>query len=343
MNSNSLADKGYNGTERVQDNLAPDAVPHSDDAEKGILSSIIQDPAIIPKVRGKIDSAAFYNPVHGIIFEKAGEYHALEAGNGFDLITFTQYLRDQGVLDSVGGHSYVTSLFTFVPTADNVAYYIDIVGDQKRLRDGKQIGVQLANGNIDATSAAEQLQKINAPRADNLTIRTSKEILALPRNEHSCLMGDRLLAFAQSLVIAGVGGIGKTRLMFQLFVAFIIGRSWCGIETHGRGLRCLFLQTENSTLRLQDDLSRLRDFAGNDWPLVEDNLLIHTIETDSDALISLDDPESARRVQAVIRRYNPDIVGIDPLRDFAIGDLNSDMDMSQTLRELGRIWSRWQP
>lgn len=316
--------------------------PHSIEAEQGVLGSMLISPAdAIAACIEKITSGHFYDPRHRMIFEVVIELY--KSGEAIDLITVTQALRDRNLLAAVGGASYVTSLFTFVPTAANVAYYVDIVGDQKRLRDGMQIGAQLANGKIDTTSAAEKLQRIEGLRADSFTIRDAGEILAQPRNEHSCLLGDRLLALAQSLVIAGVGGIGKTRLLLQLLVAVIIGRPWCGIETHGRGMRCLFLQTENSTVRLQDDLMRLREWAGEDWSRAKENLLIHTIETDSDALIAMADPESANRLQAVIRRYNPDIVGIDPLRDFAIGDLNSDADMAQTLRGLGRIYRAGNP
>jgi replicative DNA helicase len=55
-------------------------------------------------------------------------------GQGIDLITFTQVLRDRNLLETVGGASAVTSLFTFVPTAANVTYYLEIVRDKYILR-----------------------------------------------------------------------------------------------------------------------------------------------------------------------------------------------------------------
>ena len=56
------------------------------------------------------------------------------AGQAIDLITFTQTLRDQNVLETIGGASFVTSLFTFVPTAANIDYYLEIVRDKYVLR-----------------------------------------------------------------------------------------------------------------------------------------------------------------------------------------------------------------
>jgi hypothetical protein len=88
---------------------------------------------------------------------------------------------------------------------------------------------------------------------------------------------------------------------------------------------------------LQRDLDALKKWAGKLWNLVEESLLIHTLETDNDSLLHLSAPENVRRLEATIRKFSPAIVSFDPLRDFAIGDLNSDSDMAITLRELGRI------
>jgi replicative DNA helicase len=44
-------------------------------------------------------------------------------------------LRDRNVLETVGGAAFITSLFTFVPTAANVTYYLEIVRDKYILRE----------------------------------------------------------------------------------------------------------------------------------------------------------------------------------------------------------------
>ena len=66
----------------------------------------------------KINENYFYVPAHQTIYTVLVELW--NAGQGIDLITFTQVLRDRNVLDTVGGAAFVTSLFTFVPTAANV-------------------------------------------------------------------------------------------------------------------------------------------------------------------------------------------------------------------------------
>jgi replicative DNA helicase len=87
----------------------------------------------IAEVVEKINEQYFYIPAHQTIYNVLVDLW--NAGAGIDLITFTQVLRDRNFLDAVGGPAFVTSLFTFVPTAANVAYYLAIVRDKYILRE----------------------------------------------------------------------------------------------------------------------------------------------------------------------------------------------------------------
>ncbi len=80
----------------------------------------------------KITGDYFYVPAHQTIYDVLVDLW--NAGQAIDLITFTQVLRDRNLLEGVGGPAFVTSLFTFVPTAANVGYYLDIVRDKYILR-----------------------------------------------------------------------------------------------------------------------------------------------------------------------------------------------------------------
>jgi replicative DNA helicase len=87
----------------------------------------------IAEVVEKINEQYFYIPAHQTIYNVLVDLW--NAGAGIDLITFTQVLRDRNFLDAVGGPAFVTSLFTFVPTAANVGYYLAIVRDKYILRE----------------------------------------------------------------------------------------------------------------------------------------------------------------------------------------------------------------
>ena len=108
-------------------------LPHSVEAEQGVLGSMLISPRdTIAECVEKINEEYFYVPAHQTIYTVLVELW--NAGQAIDLITFTQVLRDRNLLESVGGAAFVTSLFTFVPTAANVQYYIDIVRDKYILR-----------------------------------------------------------------------------------------------------------------------------------------------------------------------------------------------------------------
>jgi replicative DNA helicase len=108
--------------------------PHSVEAEQGVLGSMLISPReTIAECVEKITEDYFYVPAHQTIYNVLVDLW--NAGQAIDLITFTQVLRDRHLLDGVGGAAFVTSLFTFVPTAANVGYYLDIVRDKYILRE----------------------------------------------------------------------------------------------------------------------------------------------------------------------------------------------------------------
>lgn len=108
-------------------------LPHSVEAEQGVLGSMLISPReIIAECVEKINEQYFYVPAHQTVYVVLVELW--NAGQGIDLITFTQVLRDRNVLETVGGAAFITSLFTFVPTAANVTYYLEIVRDKYILR-----------------------------------------------------------------------------------------------------------------------------------------------------------------------------------------------------------------
>src|SRR5690349_11290749 len=103
--------------------------PHSAEAEQGVLGSMLISPRdTIAECVSKITPDYFYVPAHQIIYESLVELWNAE--QAIDLITFTQHLRDRNLLETLGGAAFVTSLFTFVPTAANVNYYLEIVRDK---------------------------------------------------------------------------------------------------------------------------------------------------------------------------------------------------------------------
>jgi replicative DNA helicase len=107
-------------------------LPHSVEAEQGVLGSMLISRDAVADAVSQINEQYFYSSAHQTIYSALVDLW--NAGKDVDLITFTQVLRDKNLLDAVGGAAFVTSLFTFVPTAANVGYYLEIVRDKYILR-----------------------------------------------------------------------------------------------------------------------------------------------------------------------------------------------------------------
>jgi replicative DNA helicase len=109
------------------------ALPFSDEAEKGVLSSLLQDPnERLGESRITLAAAAFYHEANRTIYEKLLEFH--DKNLPIDPVMVTNVLRDQNLLDRVGGPAAITELFTFVPSPAHYQHYKKIVLDKFMLR-----------------------------------------------------------------------------------------------------------------------------------------------------------------------------------------------------------------
>lgn len=175
------------------------------------------------------------------------------------------------------------------------------------------------------------------------TVRRPDEILGMEFDSSDRILGDYIMAKGQPVTILGAGGTGKSRLALQLAASIATGREFIGFETRGQGMKWLILQTENSNRRLKQDLGSLKSWTGKDWPAVAENLLIHTLETDEDGIASLADFDNQATIEALIAEHLPDVIVIDPLGDFGMGDLSKDEDMRNTVRAISRICKKGNP
>lgn len=132
-----ITEPSPNGQRPKTDELlrkASELLPQSPDAEKGLLSSLLNAPVETGGlcVHKNVGKDHFFIPAHAIMFEVL---MALWGSNQrIDFIILTQLLRDQGRLEQCGGAAYVTELFTFLPTAANAAYYIEILEEKLQAR-----------------------------------------------------------------------------------------------------------------------------------------------------------------------------------------------------------------
>ena len=110
-------------------------LPASPEAEQGVLSSILLSPREVGGLCAEksIRPENFHIPAHATIYEVLLEMW--DKNVPIDVIILTQTLRDRGLLDAVGGPAFVVGLFTYLPTAANAAYYVEIVQEKYTLRE----------------------------------------------------------------------------------------------------------------------------------------------------------------------------------------------------------------
>jgi replicative DNA helicase len=105
--------------------------PQNTDAEASLLGAILIDTDAVVKIADIITADDFYDQRHARIYEATSTLY--ERHSPIDVLTLSDQLKSNGLLDMVGGAAYLTELTNYVPTAAHVEQYAEIVA-QKALR-----------------------------------------------------------------------------------------------------------------------------------------------------------------------------------------------------------------
>ena len=107
--------------------------PQNIEAEKSLLGCLIIDKNAIVKVVDYLEPGDFYKKTHQQIYEAICDL--FERGEGVDLLAISNRLKEKGLLEEIGGNSYLTELANSVPNALHVLNYAKIVQRKRILRD----------------------------------------------------------------------------------------------------------------------------------------------------------------------------------------------------------------
>lgn len=102
--------------------------PQNTEAEASLLGAILIDSDAIVKIADVVATDDFYDDRHGHIYTAIKSLY--DKHSPIDVLTLANELRNTGMLDTVGGASYLTELTNFVPTAAHVTQYADIVAEK---------------------------------------------------------------------------------------------------------------------------------------------------------------------------------------------------------------------
>ena len=106
--------------------------PQNVEAEKALLGAILLKPDALHDVSVTVFPESFYADKHRNIFDAISKIFS--KGDPIDLVSVVTKLKDMGVIDRVGGASYITELIEMVPAAGNAMYYAEQVLNKSTLR-----------------------------------------------------------------------------------------------------------------------------------------------------------------------------------------------------------------
>lgn len=107
--------------------------PHSIEAEQSVLGSMLIAPESWDKVAEVIIAEDFYNRAHQTIF--AAILDVLKHNQPVDLITTSEQLEKNSLLDEIGGFAYLAELAKNTPSAANVVAYAQIIKERAITRE----------------------------------------------------------------------------------------------------------------------------------------------------------------------------------------------------------------
>jgi replicative DNA helicase len=127
--------------------------PQNIEAEQSLLGGLLIDAEAINKVADIVGPADFYRDVHGKIYEIIlGLYERNEA---IDIITASSLARDRGILEGIGGVTYLNTLVDLMPSAANIAQYAKMIKEKALLRRLMNVATEIIEKGFEADTNVE--------------------------------------------------------------------------------------------------------------------------------------------------------------------------------------------
>jgi len=334
--------------------------PQNIEAEKSVLGSMLIDEGAIGLAVEVLDEMWFYDDAHRKIYKAVVDLY--QSRKNVDLITLSNKLKSDGLLDQVGGATYLSHIIELVPTSANVEYYAQIVKEKGVLRKLIKNATSIisdsyeSNGNVE--EAVDNAERLIFEVADLKQSQKSVHIKDLVKDGIETL--DRLyqrkehitgiptgftkldnmtsgLQKSDLIIIAGRPSMGKSALAISIAESV-------GIE-HKSGVALFSLEMSKEQLvqrmlcsRARVDAHKVRSgfLSPSDWPkltaaagkLSESKIFID----DTPAISALELRAKARRLKA---NNEIDLIILDYLQ-LMRGNAKSD-SRQQEISDISRL------
>lgn len=129
--------------------------PQNLEAEEAVLGSMLIEEEAIPQAIELLTPENFYKDAHKKIFQCM--CYLFDENKAIDLVTLTERLYKEGLMDAVGGPSVIASLTNAVPTSANILHYAKIVKEKYILRHLISTATQIAKDSYETTEDVDGL------------------------------------------------------------------------------------------------------------------------------------------------------------------------------------------
>lgn len=127
----------------LSENFIEQSMPFAEEAEAGIISAMFKDREVIQDVVQMVKESDFYKPENAILYKAILEID--EEGQSVDLVTMTNKLRKENLLEKAGGVFYLGQIAAAPSTVYNVKQYAKIVQEKSTMRQLIRISDRLRN------------------------------------------------------------------------------------------------------------------------------------------------------------------------------------------------------
>src|SRR3989338_10593403 len=125
------------------------------EAEKSVLGAMLIDEEAIGICVEILDAIWFYEDAHQKIYQATIDLY--NHHKKVDIITLSNKLKNDNLLNDVGGVAYLSSIIDFVPTSANVEHYASIVREKGVLRELIKNATQIVTESYDSKQNIETI------------------------------------------------------------------------------------------------------------------------------------------------------------------------------------------
>ncbi len=322
-------------------------LPHNLDAEQALLGCLLIDEKVPLTVFSEVKSEEFYSNAHKQIYDAMLEIY--KKNMPIDFVTLTDELENLGILNEVGGITYITSLTNSVPSSANFKHYEELIKRDAMLRKLIESGQNIVEHTFNCSDQTEALtfaektifdlsQKHETSHLTSAETAINEVItkLELIEKDKTALAGlktgfyglDQLtngLQKSDLILLAARPGVGKTSFAMNVINHIALNGGSCAVFSLEMSAAQLMQRAIFSTAMVSMSKGLKGELSTKEWELLleaKDKLSKAKIFIDDSALNTpVDILSKCRRIQ---REHGLDVVMIDYLQLMSSGNKKTD-------------------